>query len=1600
MRAAHGRGHSRTASMSISFKAGTGAMTDFMSASVASSSGVSTTTVAVSPVQPPAPSQRPSSMIGGSNKRRSIIFGGNNAGGHMRGHSRSGSRALNTLPTSSSTPLGLTFSNAETLFSGQRPQSMGRPASIIAGTGKELPKILAVENGPGMTAASFAPGNRDAWADEEESGMSSSAETEGTERLATVGMSLTPSSSSNDLRLSRESSSSLTPLASPARKSNALLQEEALRTPSSLFGVPASSSVNSSANAGTGTSTATKRMSRHARRSSVATKRESMEIMGGLGLNGPGGMTFYSPAEKRNSLFCQSGLMPASMLFGAPESPQQGGAGQRRSTVRLSVRGDQNGQGVLAQQQGQEDEDGWLSALEKLEGKSRGSSPAPVPLLVPGETNADEAQVPMVMLQENTPSPASARQFIPGPQSAPTSRLRFSLNTPATPQDHLDGVNQSGSRSSVQLPSFDDLHGAGGMDKRASLVLLEANELTTGHSPDDASSKATSAGPNMTSFGIKNALDSLAIPIAGESSSPRSFRGSPVSSPKKPTSPLPNGRALSSSPGTPGLDESGEGLGTLVEEEEPEESSTPPTSALALQNVTAEHAGDAEEDPSGAADIARKEREEELERIKLSRRLSLTPKQPRLKNRPASLFLAPALRNGLSSTESSPAPNAGSIVTEAKEPIVEDAEEEEAVAVKEQIDDVGELKRGWSMAKAQRNAGKADLISSPPSTTLQTRKQAWRMSLPSTVSGPASEALRNATAGPAQRVGMRTLRLSSIGSQSPSTGDSNTSFGSSTSSEASVPSSSTPPYKKRSSIIYKPSDSAGSGLSRSTSGGIFSSLPRSSSNESIASSTASVTPAQTFSPAAWDELKTRAQRDGALLESTRKQLDALQKELAGEKVRAQREYIELEQHFQAEKQALADKLAELEAQASARAAEASEAHGELEKLRELLEETEAERDTYQEDVEGWRTRCSDLEKGARTEQARSEMESRARIGLAGKAKRLAAQLQALGHEISEEDEITEEDIATPSEAAAVALGRASSPIRSGGGGYFSPHLPAPEQTVKLLADMRQQIFNLANTLEHERKQRAEVEEQLQSTQSQQTISQDAREEPPAAEQISAPDQDETQDDSQEMEVKPLLTSEPVTIISPGRNKKKAVRHVFAYDSSAGSFGQSSASMGSQSISMTTVSDGQSDEEGFAKAQAALNAASEEDDDGDFSLATGRGALQTLDEVEEEALSDAAPTEPQYSDDTTPVRPSVDLEGAEGGLPLEEGVAEKEGQLWRSRNSIDTKWSGRPVLMQGVPIVAVEGNVLDLTSPRGSDGRQSVTTMPSLQSGDDARRDSDESSYDSQVLATPPQYREEEYPEEGYRDDESEEEEFSMEEARPEFIPEWSFHKASQQAVRLASKSSKYQRHNKMPSVEDFFGIMTDSVLPPLPTSSASLDMPPVYIEYASYAGNQDVSNSNRYAPYSRFEAQTRASISDSSDGARQSMDSNASSYFSRATGMLSGRVTNAISGLSGYLTNQSVGNQSVGSSGSARHYFDSYDGEISLDKGAQLRQPYQRRQDAAPSVASVSSQQSMTRPAKRFLPRYSGPPLVATPTWELDFTKVTGGAGSHPIIVL
>lgn len=1240
--------------------------------------------------------------------------------------------------------------------------------------------------------------------------------------------------------------------------------------------VPAVEDVAGSAEAGTSSARSTmhvRRQSRHARKDSVSTRKESMEIMGGLSslginpaLEAPNSTSYTNRNSRRISSQRWSGLQPASVLFG-------GSADSPNKRASLDWRN------ALAAETSDVDGDDRLTALEKLEGRSR----------------------------------------------------RHSRQT------------------SVQLPSFDEVHGDDGMDKRASQDLLDSN------------AKTTSSDRTMLS----------AIPFAAPSSSPL---------------PAPSSSELTSSADS----NTGEGLGTLMEEEEEEDdsaSNSPVRERGAFDFTTEEE--------------RRRRKEAEQEVVKRTRRGSLTPAPLKLKSRPASLFmshrtsqtvLAPSssLPSFASSQSEIPDVKPSSIPSARSSPAVNSSGEVSQPA----SDGILSLVGGFSMPDAQRKLAEARLAGSLPdptgrsvaqaAPTLET-KRSWRASMPSAQAMGSSTPSGPMTSGApiAARQGMRALRLASNLSSRTDTmqhrarDGSSSSHASSASQSSSIAAPSTagsistpgkrgsllyntsstpldgsPANVRRSSIQYRASpieSPATADLSTSSSVG---SLPSGSPTFATARNSQKVAQQNSSMGAGvpmnvFDELKSKHQRDIALLDEARRNISRLELELTSEAERTRREYDELEHWSAEEKRSLGVRIEHLEASIVevTEVREAREEHHrfEVQKLQEAqadlrsqLNDAQAERDMLRDDIDGWRSRCSDLERSLRSE-------------------RLASPL--LG--------------ATPRDGSV-------SPI-------MEFDAPPPPQAIKLLKDMRQQIIVLARTLEQEREQHARSQAEAEDLRSHNArlataLHDQSLNDTTAATMLS----DSTSSPAKSIysdipssslaevaDAARLAASSSQSSLEGGVRKKR--NHVFAYDSSMES-GAGSASVGSASVSTQQTSEyhgdqsdivlhthdqGKDDEAFIADVQADL-------------VGLGMSSLDTLAE-EEEAM-------PEHSDgQQSPLTAVLDVQDhhresfdIEAGRPSDlESIAPSTPAL--EHHSPGAKVAPLPVM--GIEAKDSHGLSTSFSAassteshaepptplPPSSNASQDTITTPSLdkqQSAFGHYADHDDSFFEG-------------------NDDEDNIPPVHAQ--RPEFLREWSFEQAmsavqtkkENPSLRIGTQNLRKmpmrRQRNKLGSIDDFFGIMSldnDTKLPPLPTPEEALDMPPVQLLGGSESYSSLSADHNRRMPSnirppvpksSRLYGQSlsgRSSGLHPSDMRSMRSSSNpqlqASNELSSAGGGMFSRVaslTSAFSGLSGYLmgTNTGVENDAYGVRGGDRpfHHNDVEAG----DYHASMSWAVTRRQD-------------------------------------------------------
>ena len=689
----------------------------------------------------------------------------------------------------------------------------------------------------------------------------------------------------------------------------------------------------------------------------------------------------------------------------------------------------------------------------------------------------------------------------------------------------------------------------------------------------------------------------------------------------------------------------------------------------------------------------------------------------------------------------------------------------------------------------------------------------------------------------------------------------------------------------------------------------------------------------------FDELKSKHQRDIGLLGEARLKISRLEGEMSSEAERMGQEYAELERWSAEEKRSLGQRIEYLEASiievVEVRAAKERDYAAERQRaeeaqsvLRAEFEDVEAERDMLREDVEGWRTRCSDLEKTLRSERQTGEETKRYQAASKARIKELLKKLQ--DHKISVQRKSVDDDDPSSDLVAILrspAMGP-SSPLlgatreRSASPSHNDLHQMAPPQAVQLLKDMRQQIFNLAGSLEHERNQHLAVKKETED------LKAEVARLSTALHDHSLTDTTMTTTDShffspekvRSISVAPTASTPPQPSAHNDRRReetgasgKKKRNHVFAYDSSMESGSGSTSVGGSVTTNQTSEpselyhdhgeesEERKNDEEFVAQVEADL-------------VGLGMGGLGTLAEEEE-----------------------VASECGDGGKDL--GPLTQVSQERSGRDSYDLE-SGRRA--SDDHSIAPSTPALEHNTSRGGQDPPPVPALPLEHAA--MRGGSTSSSIESHgppspVARTAVSSQDTVTSPLGLSQEELYEDKVSSREPRPEFIREWSFERATAAVratknmtrPRVPAVTSARKPRNQNMSIEDFFGIMSldeSQKLPPLPTPEEALEMPPLFIEETHQPGSLWRSDLGYGAlsrgtttirppvgrgstMYARSNASDRSSVSSrhssNHQSSNQSHQSGLGTDVATAGGMLSRVVslTSAFSGLSGYLTGSS-----------------------------------------------------------------------------------------------
>ncbi|CBQ71732.1 conserved hypothetical protein [Sporisorium reilianum SRZ2] len=1525
--------------------------------------------------------------------------------GHARGHSRAGSISI--------TPNAL-WSQAQAIASSPAPVStsvLGRPASIVApsaghvrthsrshsrnfsrsrpvsiamlGAKKEEPVVLAIEHRAEPESPQVA--NIKTQQRTSQQFLDSSALFGG----SSSSSNLRPSSTASATRIS-----SVTPV-SPALFDRPASQIAAAASPS-----PSAPNARHS-----------RRLSRHARTPSVSTKRESMEIMGGLGAglgldmaSAPSPLHSVGSSRRRSSRM--SNLPSASLLFGSsdPAGPTTTANNNVRNSSRASgQQWDWRKAIADAATEAEESSEGRLTALEKLEGRTTAAR-----------------------------SVASAER----PSSATVAAASRASR-------RLSGHTRT---ESIQIPNLDELHQNELNERRTSWNAQAFDGPSAAASAAvPASAPAASASNRRESWGRSLVLPSPSSLLSSAGFSSPALPTAYLSSPGRPESMIL--RAESPQP---------EGLGTLMEEEEEDDATSPSRERASLDMPV--------DGRTSVEDELRKQRREvEDETVKRNRRASLAPKPLKLKSRPPSLYLTPSQRSGLVSSPSmpnfptSPLLAPASLVDEATPraslaalPEAADGDESQvleqhdvseasvtlpsrsttcpdlaSIAGEEAVAEAQEGKDGASPVETELSAVE---VASQEQRQLEELQQQILRAHRNSVIAPAaatpssaeSSSMSSSSGASSSRQGMRTLRLGSqanLASIMEAGSSSNAATNNVHSGAAATNTTTTPAQRRRSLIMgslsgvsVSGSSSRDSDLVNSFSGSTTSSRAARRSSIIYKPSTASVP--ETSSPhsatdsivslggvplAVHDELKAKANRDAALLESTKKQVEMLERELATEAERSAREKAELEQWNLDKEEHLFDRAQR--AEAAARQAEDAlvSMRAELEQTKEAKEDLQAEREVLQDDIEGWRSRCQDLEKMLRTEKARSDDHRKLRAAARLRIKQLTDALEQSGTHVPADElgvvaalEMPQLDLASVLKSPN--LGAVSPSLSAGAG--LSPSIgseEAPPQITKLLADMRQQIFNLAGSLEHERKQHLSAKEQVARMQRESLQPQKQPAAQGEAHAAATADQSfASPDASRDMSASESFSSVQRSSSMLGKNK----RHVFAYDSSMGSFGQSQSSA---SLSMTMMTDDTAHTDVDSDVSDSFSSKLPPSSESAELVGLGMGSLQTLDEIEEVSevsesiegsngtLSAAVTTSPAW----------VDVEAGEFDVrqSFEQSESSFDAHFQDAENAPPT-----PDLCRSTEATVLGGAVN--RSGSAAAGEHSNHASSSSSSGDSHAAPSTPPQHAAARLAEQPAAMRPPSP-------------------RPEFHREWSFEWGRTRSAKMPSTQH---------TVEDFFGILSDDdLLPPLSTSDEALDLPPITLPTGTllptarlnkhgkpvftgtatrtasiFGGRRPPVARSAYLRESFDSTSHQPSLSHTAatpayghEAHASSASSLVASLGSRALSRMSlHHLTGAFSGLSGYLSNQSGAAVAAakmcnaaeleegGSSAWARARVDEEDDEDDVVDARSLK-------------FDIESGAKQTA-ARRYVRKSAVAPPKATPVWMLDFSTV----GVGPVLTL
>ncbi|KAE8254304.1 hypothetical protein A4X13_0g3464 [Tilletia indica] len=494
----------------------------------------------------------------------------------------------------------------------------------------------------------------------------------------------------------------------------------------------------------------------------------------------------------------------------------------------------------------------------------------------------------------------------------------------------------------------------------------------------------------------------------------------------------------------------------------------------------------------------------------------------------------------------------------------------------------------------------------------------------------------------------------------------------------------------------------------------------------------------------------------------------------------------------------------------------------------------------------------------------------------------------------------------------------------GGLSSSTPHLDM-EATVRLLREMRQQIFNLAGKLEFERKEHGKTKEMLE-------------------------------------EMRKARVLEEVAVPAPASGlpvQSVEIEHEAQQEKTEGGQGF------------------------YTHANAAVGAVAGERASSNYT----DSRFNSYDEIREEQSRDERTLEMDRTAGTTMDHPSyetaaTEFSHVESSSSVDQDAARTSSSTPGLEYDHQPEGSGSFSHLRTVR----EKSAFNSGTFGYDDQLRSIEEGDSLRE-DVIRRRSDESSVESQGPPSPAEIDlEAQGGEDMYDDGDSAfEDEAEMETPeldieqwnRPDVVRAWSLSRATAAAKKSRSRAAargnkggstpfatSAYRHRHQPSFEDFFGIMTERRLPALPTPTSALEMPPVYSEYDPKVGSIRLS-AGRITSYMRPE------VYDVMPGGLPGAGSIVDGISSAAGGLT--RST-SLQGGSRWANAAGVGRTgSVSTAGKDRSY-------SALPK--RLSMPVQPK-------PAQPKRMSATRPLKAFVDARSVPMPQAAAKHDLDFAWAT-----------